>query len=330
MLLKDKVYGDEEINEDVLIDLINSEALQRLKGVSQQGLPQNYYHRIVFSRFDHSIGVLILLRRLGADIEEQIAGLLHDISHTAFSHVVDWVLGDPTKEDYQDNNHINIIEDSEIPKILEKYGFDYKKIADIEAFSLLEKPAPSLCVDRFDYTIRELRDLDKEEMVRKCVNDLTNVNKQMVFKTKESAEYFANAYLKLQKEHWAGNEARARYYILSEILRKAINLNLISKEDLMKTDQFIIEVLENSENQEILEELNMLKNGFKIEESEEGIELKKKFRYVDPEVLIENDILNLTKKSLDYKEALEKEKLNKDSFVKIKIVKNISVCYKFA
>jgi len=67
----------------------------------------------------------------------------------------------------------------------------------------------------------------------------------------------------------------------------------------------------------------MLKNGFKIEESEEGIELKKKFRYVDPEVLIENGILNLTEKSLDYKEALEKEKLNKDSFVKIKIVKNI-------
>jgi hypothetical protein len=322
MLIKDKVYGDEEINEDILIELINSEALQRLKGVSQQGLPQDYYHRIVFSRFDHSIGALILLRRLGANIEEQVAGLLHDISHTAFSHVVDWVLGDPTKEDYQDNNHINIFENSNIPKILEKYGFDYRKIADIESYSLLEKPAPSLCVDRFDYTIRELKDLGENELVELCVNNLININGQMVFKTKESAEMFANAYLKLQKENWAGNEARARYYILASALKEAINENLITKEDLMKTDQFIMNILENSNHKKILEKVNMLKNGFKTEESDEGVELKKKFRYIDPEVLIEETISNLTEHSLDYKNLLEKEKENKDSFVRIKIIRS--------
>lgn len=322
MLINDKVYGDEEINEEVLIELINSEALQRLKGVSQQGLPQDYYHRIVFSRFDHSMGALILLRRLGANIEEQIAGLLHDISHTAFSHVVDWVLGDPTKEDYQDNNHINIIKNSDVSKILEKYGFDYKKIADIESYSLLEKPAPSLCVDRFDYTIRELKDLGEDELVDLCVNNLININGQMVFKTKESAEMFANAYLKLQKEHWAGNEARARYYILADALKKAIDNNLITKEDLMKTDQFIMDILEDSNHNQILEKVNMLKNGFKIEESEEGIELKKKFRYIDPEVLIGETISNLTEHSPDYMDLLNKEKENKDSFVKIKIIKD--------
>ncbi len=321
MLIKDNVYGDEEINEAVLIELINSEALQRLKGVSQQGLPQDYYHRIVFSRFDHSIGALILLRRLGADIEEQIAGLLHDISHTAFSHIVDWVLGDPTKEDYQDNNHINIFESSNIPKILEKYGFDYRKIADIESYLLLEKPAPSLCVDRFDYTIRELKDLGENEIVNLCVNNLMNIDDQMVFKTKESAEMFANAYLKLQKEHWAGNEARARYSILADALKMAIDGNLITEEDLMKTDQFIMNILENSNHYQILEKVNMLKNGFKIEESDEGIELKKKFRYIDPEVLVGETISNLTEHSLDYKNLLEKEKTNKDSFVKISISK---------
>jgi uncharacterized protein len=321
MLIKDKVYGEEEINEPVLIDLINSKTLQRLKGVSQQGLPQNYYHRIIFSRFEHSIGVMMLLRKLGADIEEQIAGLLHDISHTAFSHVVDWVLGDPTKEDYQDNNHLNIIKNSEVPSILKKYGFNYKDVANVESFSLLEKSAPSLCVDRFDYTIRELKDLGQEDLVKLCVTNLVNINGQMVFKTQKSAESFANEYLKLQKEHWAGNDARARYYILAQILKKAIDSKLILKEDLMKTDQFIISILENSKNQEILEQLDMLKNGFKIEESKEGIELKKKFRYIDPEVLTEKGITNLTKVSLEYKEALEKEKTNKDSFVKINIIK---------
>lgn len=90
----------------------------------------------------------------------------------------------------------------------------------------------------------------------------------------------------------------------------------------MKTDQFILNILEESKNQEILEQLNMLKNGFKIEESKEGIELKKKFRYIDPEVLTEEGtIINLTKISLEYRNKLEKEKANKNSFIKIKITK---------
>lgn len=321
MLIKDSVYGDENINESVLMELVNSNALQRLKGISQQGLPQDCYHRIVFSRFDHSIGVLILLRRLGANIKEQIAGLLHDISHTAFSHVVDWVLGDPAKEDYQDNNHLNIIENSEVPKILEKYGFNYKDVADIESFSLLEKSAPDICADRLDYTLRELKDLGKDELVNLSLSNLINFSGKVVFKNKISAEYFANAYLQLQKEHWAGNEARARYYLLSQILKRAIQLKLISRDDLMKTDQFIIKILENSKDQEILVQLGMLKNGFKIEESEEGIELKKKFRFVDPGVLTEKGIISLTSLSSEYKTKLEKEKANKDSFVKINIIK---------
>ena len=43
------------------------------------------------TRFEHSLGVFALLRRLRAPRREQVAGLLHDISHTAFSHAVDFV-----------------------------------------------------------------------------------------------------------------------------------------------------------------------------------------------------------------------------------------------
>ena len=39
------------------------------------------------THFEHSLGAFILVRRLDAALDEQIAALLHDASHTAFSHV---------------------------------------------------------------------------------------------------------------------------------------------------------------------------------------------------------------------------------------------------
>ncbi|HUB93002.1 MAG TPA: HD domain-containing protein [Verrucomicrobiae bacterium] len=89
MTIDDRVYGSAEVNSNVLLDLINSQPVQRLKGIAQFGIPDEFYHKQNYSRYEHSVGVMILLQRLGASEEEQIAGLLHDVSHTAFSHVID-------------------------------------------------------------------------------------------------------------------------------------------------------------------------------------------------------------------------------------------------
>lgn len=319
MIIKDYIYGKEKIKEQVLIDLINSKILQRLKRISQMGLPQEYYHKNIFSRYDHSIGVLILIRRLNGNLKEQVAGLLHDVSHTAFSHVIDWVLGDPTKEDYQDNIHLSVIESSEIPEILERHEFDYNEISKIENFSLLEKEMPILCADRIDYALRELKE-GNFELVEKIVSNLSNQKGQIVFKNKELAEIFGKSYSKLQKEHWGGNEARARYYILSEVLREAIEKKVILITDLRKTDDYVMGLLNKSENKKISKGLNLLKNGFEMEEREEGIELKKKFRYIDPEILVGDVVRQLSEISSEYKSFLETEKQGSKNYPKILIV----------
>lgn len=320
MILEDKVYRSEEIKESVLIDLIMSKEVQRLKGISQFGIPDKYYHKKGFSRYEHSIGVLVLLRKLNADLKEQCAGLLHDISHTAFSHVIDWIFGDPTREDYQDNNHLHILSNSEIPNILGKYNFNYKEISNLENFSLLERKAPSLCVDRIEYSLRELWQERNFSLVDQTIRDIINVNGQLVFKNEEIAKAFTKEYVKMQNNHWAGNEARARYYIFSKILKKAIDKNVISVRDFKKTDCYIIGLLEQSKDNEILKSLDLLKNGFKIKESCKGIELKKKFRYIDSEVLIKTKIKKLSEISSDYKKILEKEKNKSDNYSKIKIL----------
>jgi uncharacterized protein len=310
LIIFDSAYGKEIIKEHALIELIDSKPVQRLKEITQYGIPDEYYHKVNYSRFEHSIGVFILLRRLGAGVEEQISGLLHDISHTAFSHVVDWAIGDPTKEDYQDNNHLNIIKNSEIPEILKKYGYDYEKISEVENYSLLESPAPGLCADRIDYTLREL---NKEgASVTNYLNNLINFNGQVAFKDKEIAKKFAYDYLKLQNEHWAGPQAKIRYYILGNILKFALDKGIIGYEDLYKTDKEVINQMILGNDDFIKENLELLRGELVINQAKEneGIIIKKKFRYIDPEILIEGEIKKVSEVFSDYKKQLDIEKIN--------------------
>ena len=93
MQYEDELYGKVEITEPLLLDLITSDAMQRTKGVSQHGITALIGVTPPFSRFVHSVGTMLLVRRLGANVNEQVAALLHDISHTAFSHVIDFVFG---------------------------------------------------------------------------------------------------------------------------------------------------------------------------------------------------------------------------------------------
>ena len=87
----DKIYGTYKITSPVIIKLLKSSPVQRLKKIAQFGVPDQLYHLKGYSRYDHSVGVFLLLRKLEASELEQIAGLLHDVSHTAFSHVIDYV-----------------------------------------------------------------------------------------------------------------------------------------------------------------------------------------------------------------------------------------------
>ena len=323
MKINDGVYGEEEINEPILIELINSESIQRLKNISQFGLPEKYFHRPVFSRYEHSLGVLILLRRLNASLKEQIAGLLHDVSHTAFSHVIDWVVGDSLKGDYQDKILPKFIRNSDIPKILEKYNLDYEDVSDISSFSFLEQELPHLCADRIDYSLREMVFFESPEDISLILNSLKNYNSHIVFVSKKAAEIFAKAYMKCQRENWGGSESRARYHILSNILKKAIDRDIISLKDMEKTDTELISVLEKSGDNEIIGGLNLLRNGFEVRKSNsgKGIVLKNnKFRFIDPMVFFNNNLKMLSEFSEEYHSFLEGEKRNYNNFKKIEII----------
>ena len=70
---------------------------------------------------------MLLIRKLSGSLKEQIAGLLHDVSHTAFSHVIDFVF-ENKEEDYHEKIYNSVVKNSEIPTILAKYDYNYENI----------------------------------------------------------------------------------------------------------------------------------------------------------------------------------------------------------
>lgn len=135
--------------DGVLEELIKSAPVQRLKGIYQGGASFLVNSKWDVTRYEHSIGVMLLIKNLGA-------GLLHDVSHTAFSHVIDIVFENEA-EDYHENSFQQVIIHSEIPGILKKHGYDTEEIlSDDTRWTLLEQPTPELYADRIDYTLRDM------------------------------------------------------------------------------------------------------------------------------------------------------------------------------
>jgi HD superfamily phosphohydrolase len=301
VIIDDRLYGTHKFTEPVLVELINSDAVQRLKGIAQWGVPNAWYHKKGFSRFEHSVGVAILLARLGASLKEQIAGLLHDVSHMAFSHVVDYVVGTVETEDFQDRIFFRFISsDSQIPSILKNNRFDVNDFKDIKQFTLLERPEPELCADRIDYSLRELLIDGKAEVVKVCLRDIKVADGRICFGSKETAKSFALNVMDLQKNHWGNYQAVTRYHILAGALREALEREIISFDDFRKDDAYIIEKLEASNNPKIRKNIELLVNGNFAPMKNES----KKVRCADPYYLENGKLLKLSEQDSEFRDKL--------------------------
>ncbi len=309
MIYQDRIYGEIKIEEPVILELIESKPLQRLKNITQYGIPDNFYHVPGYSRFEHSVGVMSLLKKIGGDLEEQVAGLLHDVSHTAFSHVFDWIGGGSENEDYQDKTHKDFILKSGVVQILKKYGLDPLKISEIKNFGLLEREIPDLCADRMDYTFRDYF-WENPLAIQDYLSKLINFNGSIVFTDLKIAEAFARNYLKCQTEHWGGYEAVGRYYYFSQIFQKALDKKILLLDDFYQNDNFIIKKIYDSKNRDLINILEKLRKKplEKLNLGEKRV-LKKKFRYVDPKILENGKIFTLSSISSEFKNFLEDQKL---------------------
>lgn len=308
MIVIDRVYGKNEIKDEVIIKIIKTKAMQRLKKINQAGSSQYVIPGRNVSRFEHSLGVFLLLKKLNASVEERIAGLIHDISHTAFSHVIDFVFSSK-EQDFHEKFYKKIVLNSNIPSILSEYGIEIDKLLDLSKFSLLEKPLPNLCADRLDYFLRDMVMCEPHslEKIDVFLNHLVVYDDEIVINNKNIARDMSISYLKTNEKIWANPFEVALFKILGDAIKIALDKNIITLSDLFTTDNEVYEKLKNSDDEDIVEKLSWLSSKTTVTQNEEDYDfyVKPKVRYIDPKVLLNGKLLRLSKIDREYKKIVK-------------------------
>ncbi|MBN2491523.1 MAG: HD domain-containing protein [Planctomycetes bacterium] len=162
----------------VILDLLETPAVQRLRRVRQLGLAHLVFPGAEHSRFIHSLGVehlanriLTLIRELGEGEDDvaatlrhapeiRAAALLHDIGHGPFSHTFENVLADAVGRHETWSRRIVQDPGSEVHSLLRRHGLDVELVAALiegRAEDLLAQDIVSsqLDADRLDYLLRD-------------------------------------------------------------------------------------------------------------------------------------------------------------------------------
>ena len=324
----DTFYGSIEVEEPVLLELIESAAFQRLKFIHQYGVAYYTTHREEYTRYDHSLGVFVILRAQNCSLQEQIAGLLHDVSHTAFSHVGDWIFGKANQEkDYQNSIHDVFLEQSGLEEILKKYNFTIDQILPTEeSFPALESRLPNLCADRIDYNIQGAyyQGFITYEEAQQIFRGLHFVDGAWMSVDGELMKKVVRFSLFMTQDCWGSpaNYFSSRW--LADAILKGIELGCISDQEVhFGTDQAIWDKLIACEDLFVQKKMKMLHQAdasyLLVDCFEADLILKSKFRGIDPWIFSEGKLVRLTAidpiLAAEYKSV--KERIEKGLAIKI-------------
>jgi hypothetical protein len=238
---------------------------------------------------------MILTRILGGSVIEQSAGLLQDISHTAFSHTVDYVYGDRS-ESFHESIFAMVMAASDIPDILSHHGLTWEHLFCPEHLIRIDIPAPSLCADRVDYTLRDLLRLGyiSSEEAQQFVAALHFTNGVTAVEGVPLALKFVEWYRYLVSEVFMNALELFAHDELSRIIKLALENQVINAADLRETDDIIIAKIESSNILGL--ELMRLRATRTVctAENPESRRVFSKARIVDPHVLVDKQVQRLS------------------------------------
>ena len=306
--------------------------MERLKFIDQGG-PLFYFEKAPnFQRFEHSIAVMALIKKFNGSLMEQIVCLLHDVSHTVFSHLAENLFNnDDHEKGYQDKIHLIFLEKSGTFKILEKYGIELKDLdPDCGKYNMLEKALPEMCADRIEYNLHTgvLYNIISKNDLDLILNDLKYENNKWFFTTPDIAKKFATLSLYFTKEIWASDWNSIFYKFFVEALKRAIDLKCLNFDIIhYGKDIDVINILKNQNDayiQYIFDCCEDIKKTYKIsDEKDYDFFIQNKFRGIDPSIKIKDNFKFLTEIDENYKEIYENVKKDCKNGFYIKLIKPI-------
>ncbi len=304
MKYNDPIYGTTTIDEPVLLDLLRSQAMQRLHGVLQHGITGLIGLTQPITRFEHSLGAMLLVRRLGGSVREQIAALLHDVSHTAFSHVIDYVIDDHDGQSYHDEMKEAYMITTDLPDILARHAYGWTDFVDETAFPLLEQPSPRLCADRIDYFLRDCVGLGlaTQADIDRAVADLVVGNGRIALKNVDIARWFGDTFMQADDASWANFREVGLYELTAQAIRRGLTLGIISQADFWLTDGPLWQKLHaqaDTELQALLAQVS-LETQFVWDAASPTFAVSTKLRAIDPDVWLEGELRPLSTLAPDF------------------------------
>ncbi len=302
-LVINTIYTNFTVTEPVLIDLFNSPVMERIKHVRQQGtLDYVIKQKKEYTRYEHCVGVWGLLRMYGATLEEQIAGLLHDASHTVFSHVGDILFNHNSADSsYQDDIHEWYLTQWGVDKLLEQHHISLGSILHKSGtHTMLEQDLPNICADRLEYNLQAgiLTDMLTTDDIATILKDLQYDNGQWFFVKQESAIKLALVSLFNTEHVWSSPVNQLIYQWTAHALKRALDIGLLTTDDIhFSTDPIVWDKLWISNDDVIANYLNKIIHYKQLitPQSENNKVLRTgKFRGLDPFVQTDNTLQRLT------------------------------------
>ena len=233
-------------------ECIAAPCLKRLKAVGMNcGCEYTAFPRFAglspYSRFDHSVGVALIVWHFTHDEQQAVAGLLHDVATPVFAHVVDFLRGDYLVQESTEDGTRAIIEgDEALQRVLSAHGLVTDDVCDYHIYPIADNDSPKLSADRLEYTLGNLlnyriRTIDEVKAFYADLSVGTNEDgaPELVFSDARLAEDFAFASLACSKIY-VSDEDRYAMQMLSELLKDAIGLGVLTEADLYTTEPEVI------------------------------------------------------------------------------------------
>lgn len=313
-----EIYLQWESFPDFLNPFLEAPALQRLANISQScwtEYNQFVKYNISVSRLDHSLGVALIIWHFTHDIQQTLAGLFHDVSHTVFSHVGDFLLGDAENQESSEMYTTSILQnDPIIQQELQKLWIQLEQVDDYTQYTIADNPGPQLAADRLEYSLWTPYALGTRtlEEVSSLYNDLivyTNEKgeEEIWFSTPEKAIYFALLSVENDESIYASYESVVWMSFLAYMLDTLLKGGFITQKQLYTLqEKDIIALLQTaSEKTKAMREFYTHLKTYKIDRYKTERNLftassKAKKRRIDPLVQTDRWLQRVSSISTDF------------------------------